>query len=362
MKKPSPEATWLRRHGVKLVLSLLIGAGFVWLLHAGALPLVPGPEAFKQLRWWTVPTYLILWTAVHALRAGRWYWLLAPVQRVSLRTILPVAFVGFGAILILPFRTGEVVRPVLMHRQSPVSGWAATGTIAAERIIDGLCLSVVLFVALQLATPLDPLPDKIGALPVPVAVVPGAAYTALLVFAVAFVVMGVFYWRRSWARRATHAVIGLVSPALARWLADRVERVADGLRFLPRVRYSAPFLVATAAYWLLNGAGCWLLAWGCGFDSISFAQGCVNLGVVALGILLPNAPGFFGTYQISSYAGFAMYFPTQDVVTAGAAYVFIIYSAQVAITLLAAVAAMLVTRRGALRALTALDGTVELDH
>ena len=138
MKRPTRGGTWFRRHIAKLAVSLLIGAGFVWLLQVGALPLVPGPEAFRKLRWWTVPSYVLLWTVVHALRAGRWYWLLAPVQRVSLRTLLPVAFVGFGAILLLPLRTGEVVRPVLIHRQSRVSGWAATGTIAAERIIDGL--------------------------------------------------------------------------------------------------------------------------------------------------------------------------------------------------------------------------------
>ena len=35
------------------------------------------------------------------------------------------------------------------------------------------------------------------------------------------------------------------------------------------------------------------------------------MGVLALGILLPNAPGFFGAFQISIYAGFAMFFPSR---------------------------------------------------
>jgi hypothetical protein len=331
----SPAKSWLRRHRVKLVASLLIGAAFVWLLHAGALPLVPDASAFGAVRWWTVPGYIAVWIVVHLIRAGRWYWLLAPVQRVPLRTILPVAFIGFAAIFMLPFRTGEAVRPVLMHRTGKVSGWAATGTVAAERVIDGLCLSLLLFISLQMATPLDPLPDRIGELPVPTAVVPGAVYGALLMFAGAFVVMGLFYWRRRWARKVTLEVVGVVSPTLACWLAERVETVADGLRFLPQWRYALPFTLATLAYWMTNFGSAWLLARGCGFDGISYTQATVVLGVVALGILLPGAPGFFGAFQMGAYAGFAMYFPAGDVIGAGAAFVFMAYVCQAAITLVA---------------------------
>ena len=338
----SPAKNWVQRHRVKLVASLLIGAAFAWLLHAGALPLVPESSAFGAVRWWTVAGYIAVWIVVHLIRAGRWYWLLAPVQRVPLRTIVPVAFIGFAAIFMLPFRTGEAVRPVLMHRTGKVSGWAATGTVAAERIIDGLCLSFVLFVALQMATPLDPLPDHIGELPVPTAVVPGAVYGALLMFAVAFVVMGLFYWRRRWARTVTLKVVGVVSPALARWLAERVETVAHGLRFLPQWRYATPFTLATLTYWLINFGSAWLLAWGCGFDAISYPQATVVLGVVALGILLPGAPGFFGAFQMSAYAGFAMYFPARDVIGPGAAFVFLAYICQASITIIAgALAAVL---------------------
>ncbi len=332
----SPARSWLQRHRIKLVASVLIGAGFAWVLHAGALPLVPEASAFGAVRWWTVAGYVGVWIVVHLIRAARWYWLLAPIQRVPLRTILPVAFIGFAAIFMLPFRTGEAVRPVLMHRTGKVSGWAATGTVAAERIIDGLCLSLLLFIALQMATPLDPLPDHIGELPVPTAVVPGAVYGALLMFAMAFVVMGLFYWRRRWARSATLKVVGIVSPALAHWLAERVETVADGLRFLPQWRFATPFALATLAYWLTNFGSAWLLAWGCGFDTISYTQATVVLGVVALGILMPGAPGFFGAFQMAAYAGFAMYFPAHDVIGAGAAFVFIAYICQALITAIAA--------------------------
>jgi uncharacterized protein (TIRG00374 family) len=325
-------SSWLSRHGLKLAGSLLIAAGFAYVLHRGALPIVPDADAFSKMRWWTLPAYLALWSVVHLVRAARWYLLLVPVSEVRLRRVLAVAFIGFAAVVLLPFRTGEVVRPVLIREKGKLSGWAATGTVGAERVLDGLFLSVLLFITLRLSKPLDPLPDRIGNLPVPAAVVPGAAYAALALFAAAFAVMVVFYFARDAARRATLRTIGFFSASLARWLADRVEKVADGLRFLPRLRYTLPFLAATVCYWLLNAAGAWLLAWGCGFDDISYVEACVIMGVLALGILVPNAPGFFGAFQISLYAGFAMFFSAELVVGPGAAFVFLLYLSQLVVT------------------------------
>ncbi len=357
--EPRTHTSWLRRRRFEVAASLAVAGGFAWLLHAGALPLVPGAQAFAHVRWWTVAAYIALWSCVHVMRAARWSLLIAPVHPVPLRRVIAVAFMGFGAIVLLPFRAGEVVRPVMIRRKGHLSGWAATGTVGAERVIDGLCLSILLFVALQLAKPLDPLPDRIGNLPVPVSVVPGAAYAALAVFAAAFSVMGLFYWRRAWARRVSERVVGIVSKPLASWLADRVEQIADGLSFLPRLRYALPFLAVTVAYWLLNAASTWLLAWGCGFESITFWQAAVNVGVLALGILLPNAPGFFGAFQISIYAGFAMYFEPRLVTGPGAAFVFLVYISQLVITLGAAALAMVVERTSMADALSAAP--VELE-
>lgn len=347
----APHGGWLKRHRIKLAASLLVGAGFAWLMHAGALPLLPSSQALARVRWWTVVGYVALWCCVHVVRGARWTWLLTPVHRVPMRRILAVSWIGFAGIVLLPFRAGEMVRPVLIRKKGHLSGWAATGTIGAERVIDGLCLSVMLFVGLTVSRPLDPLPTHIGNLPVPASIVPAAAYAALGLFAAAFSLMGLFYWRRALARRWTERAVGLVSRPLGTWLADRVDQVADGLRFLPRLRFSVPFIAATAFYWLLNAAASWLLAWGCGFHDITFAEACVSIGVLALGILVPNAPGFFGAFQIALYAGFAMYFPPSQVVGAGAAFVFIIYLAQLGITFTAGAASMLIERTGLREAL-----------
>jgi uncharacterized membrane protein YbhN (UPF0104 family) len=152
--------------------------------------------------------------------------------------------------------------------------------------------------------------------------------------------MGVFYLWRSWARRTTALVIGIVSIRFARWLSTRVEEVAEGLGFLKQPRYAVPFVLATVAYWLLNAATFWVLADACGLGDIGFFGATATMGVVALGILVPATPGFFGAFQLATYAGLAMYLAPDLVMKQGATFAFLGYLMPVGLSLLAGVLAL----------------------
>jgi hypothetical protein len=180
---------------------------------------------------------------------------------------------------------------------------------------------------------LSPLPDRIAELPVPTALVPHAARLALAIFFTAFAVMAVFYRWRALAVRVTLRVLSPISERFARWACERVDRLAQGLRFLPQRRFTGPFFALTLVYWFGNMAGTWLLGWACGFESFTFAQACVVVGVIGLGISLPSAPGFFGAYQVSMYAALAMFFAPNRIVNEGSVFVFLQYVIQVAIQL-----------------------------
>lgn len=340
--RTSRRRPWSRRNTRALIASLVVAAGFVWLLQAGGLPVVPAQSAFAAVRWWTVPVYAVLWVSVLLLRSARWRLLLAPIQVVPMKRILTVSLIGNGALILLPFRLGELVRPTMIRKKGKLSGWAATGTVGAERIIDGLMLSALLLAALPLSAPLSPLPHGIGSLPISPSVVPGAAYSAAALFAVAFVAMAVFYRHREFARRATRRILGTVSTRLADALSDAVERLATGFGFLPRLRYSGPYVAVTLAYWLINAAGIELVMWGAGLDGVTFFRACVASGVLALGILMPSAPGFFGAFQFALYAGLALFFAPERVVSNGAAFVFIVYVTQMSVGLLLGLISLLV--------------------
>jgi len=159
-------------------------------------------------------------------------------------------------------------------------------------------------------------------------------------FVILFATLLVFYLWRNWARRTTEVVIGIVSPGLARWLADKVDHLASGLKFLPQLKYSVPFLLISAAYWVLHVGGTWVLMRAAGLDGLEVAQAAAVVGVLALGMLVPNAPGFFGSFQISIYAGLAMYRPVADIKGAGSVAVFWLYVVQIGVCLVCGLVAL----------------------
>ena len=143
-EEPTPRWELGRSFWPKIALSLVITVGFVILLQRGALKLRPTNEELLSVEGWSFAAYFAIFTVMHLLRCARWSLLLTPVQRVPLGTVIRVSLVGYLAIALLPFRMGEAARPLLIRRDAKVSAWAATGTVGAERLIDGLAaVSVV---------------------------------------------------------------------------------------------------------------------------------------------------------------------------------------------------------------------------
>lgn len=338
---PAPhQRTFFQRRGPALLVSLCLGGGLAWVLARGGLPVYPGAGAFEGVRWWTVAVYVASLAVVHFFRAVRWRFLLRPLADVPPRRVVAISWIAFAAILLSPFRTGEVVRPYLLAARSRIRLWEAAGTVGAERVVDGFVLSVLLFAGLLLGTPISPLPDRIGDLPVPAAAVRPAAYSALAMFTAAFVAMGVFYARRETAQRWTAAVLGLVSARLAARVSGVAGRLADGLRFLPSRRLVVPFLAETLAYWAANILGVWLLAWGAGLSGVSLADAAVVVGCIGIGILVPSGPGYFGAFQLAAFMALATTVPEAQIRGPGAVFVFILYASQTGFHLVAALAGL----------------------
>lgn len=341
---------FLRRHAAKLVASVVITAGIVFTLQKGGLTLWPEGGDFQHVRWWTLPAYLLTLIAMSYFRAVRWRFLLRSFADVPRKKVLAVSWIGFAAILLMPFRIGEIVRPYMLREKGKVSMSSATGTVVAERVVDGLYLSIILAIALIFVPTIQPLPDKVVGLPISVQQVRLSGFAMLGVFTAAFITIAVFYFARAWAHKMTLAVFGVVSKRLGEKLAETAEKLAAGLHFLGRGRDAGGFLLETSAYWFLNAGGMWLLAYGCGVvhadgSPITFGESMALMGMLGCTILIPGPPGLLGVFQAGIYAGMTMYFPTSIVTGPGAAYVFLLYGIQVIWTI-ASAAIFLVGDRG----------------
>jgi hypothetical protein len=311
---------------VRSAISLAITACLFWLLREAGLKIFPPPEAWAKLELWGVLLFVPMWVGCTFLRVYRWLHLLRAVEpAVPARRVIGISLIGFAA-LFAPMRMGELARPLLVARDKQVGFMQAAGTVVAERIVDGVVLMLILALGLATATRVDPLPDHVGELQLPVRLIPTIASSALVFFLSAFAAMAVFYFWRNLARRLVFAVVGLVSKPLATFITTQVERVSDSLSFLMSRKYGVAFLRDTLGYWGLAVFGFWWLLRGAGAPA-SLAQAAVTLGVLGLGTLIPGPPGFFGTYQIGAYCGIAMFFP-ELLTTSGVMFTFISYATQ----------------------------------
>ncbi len=369
----APPQGFFRRHALKLGASFFITAGIVFTIRKGGLKFVPEGGDFQHVRPWTVLVYVLSLFAVAWFRSVRWRFLLRSIAEVPRRRLFAVSMVGFAAILLLPFRIGEMVRPYMIRTAPgererlldgrpgrPITLTAATSSVVAERIVDGLYLSVVLVLSLIFVPTIVPLPERVVGLPVSVHDVRMSGYAMFGLFLVAFTTIAVFYFARAWAHRATLAVIGKVSMKLAERLALMAEQLAEGLHVFGRGRDAFGFFLETTIYWAANVGGMWLLAWGCGVthadgSAPTFGEACALMGMLGCAILIPGPPGMLGVFQAGIYAGMTMFYPTNIVLGAGAAYVFLMYASQCVLQVLLG-GAGLALERGALRALEEAEG------
>jgi len=185
-------------------------------------------------------------------------------------------------------------------------------------------------------------------------------YAMLGLFATAFSTLAVFYFARSWAHRVTLTVVGKVSTTLAERLTGLFEKLVDGLHVFGRGKDALGFFVETTLYWTINATGMWLLAWGCGVvhtdgSAASLGEAFGLMGMLGCAILIPGPPGMLGVFQAGIYSGMTMFYPTSVVTGPGAAFVFLLYAAQVVFQIVAGIVGFLSLEPSGRRSFQALE-------
>lgn len=290
---------------VNIALSLIMLALCVWLVW-------PDPQARADLGlawrslslaefWPYLAGFLGLLSVTHFCRAWRWNNLLGPIgATLPPGRLLAVSSVGFMFILALPARLGEFVRPALIREKGKVSAAAALGTVAVERIVDGLLVSLFVFGAFFAQRNHPYALEQGWMMP--------TAYAAFGIFAVALVFLG---FALKWPDRTVKVAVKLTgapfyAPGIASVLEDKIRSMIDGFLVLKDRRNLAIFVGWSVLYWGANGLSFWVLARGFGLDVPIIGAFAVT-GLIAVGISLPNAPALMGQFQWFTQLGLTLY-------------------------------------------------------
>ncbi|HUH01063.1 MAG TPA: lysylphosphatidylglycerol synthase transmembrane domain-containing protein [Kofleriaceae bacterium] len=312
---------------INILLSLIMLAACVWLVWPSPAARHDLEAALRGLRFGTFWPYLSgflgLLVVTHFCRAWRWNNLLEPIgARLPPGRLLAVSSVGFMFILALPARLGEFVRPALIREKGKVSASAALGTVAVERIVDGLLVSLFVFGAFFAQRHSPHAAAQPWMMP--------TAYLALGLFTGAMVFLGfALRWPEQTVRFSVRLTLSrYYAPRLSRVLEVKLRSMIDGFRVLKDKRNLIIFVMWSVAYWGANGLSFWVLARGFGLD-LPVVGAFAAMGLVAVGISLPNAPALMGQYQYFTHLGLSLYVGETVAKGEGLAFAIVLWALQV---------------------------------
>lgn len=290
---PSPQSA--RNRFLQLGLGFGVSAALVgWLVYSIEWSVVW--VALSRVRYVLLLPLTALIVLHFLVRALRWRFLLpAPADRSDVRIwkLFDGILVGAFATFVLPLRAGELVRPLMLTRQSNFPFGVSFASVVIERFFD---LSMVL-VSFGLMLP------HVPGLP---AWVEQGAYilTTLAVGLLVFLVLGSL--APVWIDRLVERCLSPFPPRVSGPLLRFVRGLLDATKVLKDPSRLITIIALTVLVWMTN----YLLFWGYLwlFDipgSVSFV---VAIGVIiALAVAAPSAPGFIGVYQTACVAAFALF-------------------------------------------------------
>lgn len=302
------------KFAVALVVSVVIGGALLYIAGRD-LPLDKVLAYVQGADWGALLLALLaygaLYGAVHALRVWRWSLLVRALgDGVRARDAAQAAVVGFAAIVLLPLRLGELVRPYALSKASSCSMPAALGTVVVERVIDGLFVTLLLFVTLATYRG-DAGTDFAMAM----------GQVSLAIFCGALGVCLVAAFKRDATLRALGRLLSPLSPSLAAKVVGLLGTFLDGIGGLRAGGALGRFVLVTALYWTLNGVSIALLAqWGFGLALTPWG-GMTVLAVLVVGLMIPGGPGLTGNYELFALRGLGLFVPAEALAVQGVALV-----------------------------------------
>lgn len=286
--------------GWRGALGIALSALLLWWAFRDA----PFGEVLDHIRHanvWLLLAATVVGTSIFPLRARRWRTILDPVApALPFGMLWRSTAIGMMISNVVPARAGEVARAYALTRETDrVPFTAAFASIAVDRVFDAAVLLMLMFAAMM--DPRLAAGASIGGRPISELALGGLVFAVavltvlyLMVFFPALVLTGYGWFAR------------LVSPRLEERGRGHLEAFMSGLGVLRSPRRFVAVFWWTLLHWLVNAAAFWIGFIAFGIDA-PFSAALFLQGIIAIGVAVPQAPGFWGTFELLGKLGLALY-------------------------------------------------------
>ncbi len=262
-------------------IGVAVSAVFIALLFVRTKPGTVASALAGANYWWLVPAVAVYFASVW-VRAYRYRYILHGVREVPGPALFPILIIGYMANNLLPARAGELVRAYVLGERHQVSKMAALGTVAVERLFDGLTLLGFLALTVLWLGGDSALKDL--------------ALIAVAIFAAA---LAVFVGALA-APDTTEQIVA----RLSRLLPGRFQRRAydlacsfvEGLRSLRHPHAFAWVVLTSLLAWLMEAVVYFLVGRGFGLN-VHFGYFVMAVGAGNLAITAPSSQGGIGPFE-----------------------------------------------------------------
>lgn len=249
-------------------------------------------DGFAQIEYGYLLVVVPLLLLIQWIRSYRWGLLLKPIKEIDQSTLFSISSVGFMAILLLPARTGELLRPYLISQQKGVDVRSALATVVVERILDSLTITgflvwIIFFI------------------PVPLWV-HRAGYLSFAVFFSLLLFLFLVATRKERTLNLLRILTRRLPEKLQRGLQTFVTTFAEGLQVLPDLRSFGLGIGLSLIIWILMGLVFYIL-----FQTFQLRLPLIAayavLVLIVIGITIPGAPGFVGNFHFFYVLGLSLF-------------------------------------------------------
>ncbi len=301
---------------IKLILFFGIGFGILYLVYQKenaafheqcVLDGVPLSECslpqklindFASVNYFWIVTIMLVFTISNISRALRWNMLFHPMK-IFPKTINAFLTIMLGYFANLGFpRIGEVIRAGTFAKYENIKMDKVLGTIVVDRVMDVICLLIVIGLALILEY--DTMYEFVG--PYLKSFFQGKTTLLMILGAVGILsILAVLLFRKA-----------LLNSGIGKKITGIFSGFADGIKSVGQLKSPASFVFHTIVIWVCY----FLMAYLCffAFEPTAHLGPVVGLMVFvfgAFGIVIPS-PGGLGTYHFLVIACLTMYGISSD--------------------------------------------------
>jgi uncharacterized protein (TIRG00374 family) len=263
-------------------LGLLISLIFLWF-------------AFRNLNpaavWAQIQHVNVMWLIIGAvwyfmgvtLISIRWRFLLRSIKPVPLRALVPLVAIGYMGNNVYPFRSGEILRIILLQRNYQVPVARAATTVIVERVFDGLVMLTFIAVSLLFVD-------------IQAVEIKHVATVATPIFLVAVIIFFALATRPDLLRRILHLMANILPGRIHNLMLRLADEVIGGLQALRSPTDLAGAVFFSFASWMVEASVYWIVSFAFGLG-VSYPVMLLTVGVVNLAGLIPASPGQIGVFE-----------------------------------------------------------------